>query len=278
MGLRIATNVASESVQRNLKEVSDKSTLELERLSSGKRITKAADDAAGLAIATNLKAQTGGLRQASRNASDGISLVQTAEGGLNEVSNILIRLREISVQSASDTLGDSERGFIDKEYQQLVSEVDRISSSTTFNGVNLLNGESELGTMDFQVGAFGGDANVISYDSDASNSSSSNIGIDGSSVVDKDDAINSIEEIDQAIQQISGQRATLGSVQSRLESSIKNIDVQVLNQESARSVIEDVDIAYSSSKLASANVVKQAGISTLAQANNIPNSAIRLLG
>jgi flagellin len=278
MGLRITTNLASESVQRNLKEVSDKSTLELERLSSGKRITKAADDAAGLAIATNLKAQTGGLRQASRNASDGISLVQTAEGGLNEVSNILIRLREISVQSASDTLGDSERGFLDKEYQQLVSEVDRISSSTTFNGVNLLNGESELGTMDFQVGAFGGDANVISYDSDASNSSSSNIGIDGSSVVDKDDAINSIEEIDQAIQQISGQRATLGSVQSRLESSIKNIDVQVLNQESARSVIEDVDIAYSSSKLASANVVKQAGISTLAQANNIPNSAIRLLG
>ena len=119
MGLRISTNIASQSVQKNLKEVSTKGDSELEKLSSGKRITKSADDAAGLAIATNLEAQTKGLRQATRNANDGISLVQTAEGGMNEVSNILVRLRELTVQAASDTVGDSERGFLNKEYQNL---------------------------------------------------------------------------------------------------------------------------------------------------------------
>ena len=277
MGLRISTNVASQTVQKNLKQVSNNATSSLEKLSSGKRITKAADDAAGLAIATNLEAQTKGLRQATRNANDGISLIQTAEGGLNEVSNILTRMRELTVQAASDTVGENERGFLDKEYQQLVTEIDRISESTTFNGTNLLNGEGG-GTLDFQVGAFAGDQNKISFDSSEANATASNIGVSGTGVADKSDALDSIENIDEAITSISGQRANLGAVQSRLNSTVANLEIQTINQDNARSVIQDVDVASESAKLASDNVVKQAGISTLAQANQLTNNALRLVG
>jgi flagellin len=277
MGLRIATNIASQTVQKNLKEVSAAGNSELERLSSGKRITKAADDAAGLAISTNLEAQTKGLRQATRNANDGISLVQTAEGGLNETTNILVRLRELTIQSASDTVGDQERGFLDKEYQQLTKEVDRISESTTFNGTNLLNGKGK-GTMDFQVGAFAGEQNKITFESGESDSSASNIGISGTGIAEKGDALDAISNVDKAIEQVSGQRANLGSIQSRLQSTVKNLETQTINQDSARSVIQDVDVADSSARLASNQVVKNAAVSTLAQANQIPNSALRLIG
>ncbi|MDO9181777.1 MAG: flagellin [Bacteriovorax sp.] len=276
MGLRIATNIASQSVQKNLKEVSNAGNAQLEKLSSGKRITKASDDAAGLAIATNLEAQTKGLRQATRNANDGISLVQTAEGGLNETSNILVRLRELTVQAASDTVGEKERGFLDKEYQQLTKEVDRISDSTTFNGSQLLNGKGK-GTMDFQVGAFAGEQNKISFDSNETNSSSSSIGIDGTGIVSKDDALTAISSVDKAIETVSGQRANLGSIQSRLGSTVKNLETQTINQDSARSVIQDVDVAEASAARASNSVVKNAAVSTLAQANQIPNSALRLI-
>lgn len=277
MGLRIATNIASQTVQKNLKEVSNAGNSQLEKLSSGKRITKASDDAAGLAIATNLEAQTKGLRQASRNANDGVSLVQTAEGGLNETSNILIRLRELTVQAASDTVGDTERGFLNKEYQQLNKEVDRISESTTFNGTQLLNGKGK-GKMDFQVGAFSGEQNKISFDSSETNASSDSIGIGSTNIANKEDALGSIGNIDKAIEKVSGQRADLGSIQSRLQSTIKNLEVQTINQDSARSVIQDVDVADASAALASNNVVKNAAVSTLAQANQIPNSALRLIG
>ena len=277
MGLRISTNVASQQVQKNLREVSTKSDDSLAKLSSGKRITKAADDAAGLAIATNLEAQTKGLRQATRNANDGISLVQTAEGGLNEVSNILVRMRELTIQASSDTVGENERGFLDKEYQQLVTEIDRISNATTFNGAQLLNGEGS-GTLDFQVGAFAGEQNRISFDSSETNASASAIGVSGSGISDKGSALDSIEVIDEAINTVSGQRATLGSVQSRLGSTVSNLEVQTINQDSARSVIQDVDVAAESAKLAATQVVKQAGISTLSQANALPNTALRLIG
>ena len=278
MGLRIATNIASESVQKNLRQVSTEGQDSLEKLSSGKRINKASDDAAGLAIATNLSAQTRGLRQATRNANDGISLVQTAEGGINEVSNILIRLRELSVQAASDTVGDKERGFLDKEYQQLTQEVDRIAQATVFNGSSLLNGESETGTLDFQVGAFAGEQNVIKFDANETNITSDSIGIAGSGVVGKETAKDSIEVIDNAINQVSGQRANLGAIQSRLQSTVSNLEIQTINQDAARSTIEDADVAAETAKMASNNVIKSAGISTLAQANAIPNSALRLIG
>jgi len=277
MGLRIATNIASQSVQKNLKQVSSEGNAELERLSSGKRITKAADDAAGLAISTNLEAQTKGLRQATRNANDGISLVQTAEGGLNETSNILVRLRELTIQAASDTVGDTERGFLNREYQELSKEVDRISESTTFNGSQLLNGKGK-GTMDFQVGAFAGEQNKITFDSGETDSSTSSIGISGSGVAGKEDALGAISIVDAAISKVSGQRANLGSIQSRLASTVKNLEVQTINQDNARSVIQDVDVADSSAKLASNTVVKNAAVSTLAQANQLPMSALRLIG
>lgn len=277
MGLRIATNIASQSVQKNLKEVSNAGNAELEKLSSGKRITKASDDAAGLAIATNLEAQTKGLRQATRNANDGISLVQTAEGGLSETSNILVRLRELTIQAASDTVGETERGFLNKEFSQLTKEVDRISESTTFNGSQLLNGKGK-GTMDFQVGAFAGEQNKIQFDSSETDASASSIGISGMSIADKGDALDAIEGIDAAIEKVSGQRADLGSIQSRLGSTVKNLETQTINQDSARSVIQDVDVAEASASLASNNVVKNAAVSTLAQANSIPMSAMRLIG
>jgi flagellin len=277
MGLRIATNIASQSVQKNLKEVSNAGNAQLEKLSSGKRITKASDDAAGLAIATNLEAQTKGLRQATRNANDGISLVQTAEGGLNETSNILVRLRELTVQAASDTVGEQERGFLDKEYQQLTKEVDRISESTTFNGSQLLNGKGK-GTMDFQVGAFAGEQNKITFDASSTDSSASSIGISGTGIAEKGDALDAISNVDEAIAKVSGQRADLGSIQSRLGSTVKNLETQTINQDSARSVIQDVDVAEASASLASNNVVKNAAVSTLAQANQIPMSALRLIG
>jgi flagellin len=276
MGLRIATNIASQSVQKNLKEVSNAGNAQLEKLSSGKRITKASDDAAGLAIATNLEAQTKGLRQATRNANDGISLIQTAEGGLNETSNILVRLRELTVQAASDTVGEQERGFLDKEYQQLSKEVDRISDSTTFNGSQLLNGKGK-GTMDFQVGAFAGEQNIITFDSSETDSSTSSIGIKGTGIGNKDEALSAISSVDDAISKVSGQRANLGSIQSRLGSTVKNLETQTINQDGARSVIQDVDVAEASAALASNNVVKNAAVSTLAQANQIPNSALRLI-
>lgn len=277
MGLRIATNIASQSVQKNLKEVSAEGTATLEKLSSGKRIIHASDDAAGLAISTNLEAQTKGLRQATRNANDGISLVQTAEGGLNETSNILVRLRELTIQAASDTVGEMERGFLDKEFQELTKEVDRISESTVFNGTQLLNGAGK-GEMDFQVGAFAGEQNRITFDSGESDSSASSIGISGTSIAEKGSALDSIATIDKAIEKVSGQRANLGSIQSRLQSTVKNLETQTINQDAARSVIQDVDVAEASADLASNTVVKNAAVSTLAQSNQIPMTALRLIG
>jgi flagellin len=275
--MKINTNISSLTAQESASNTNKAITSSLEKLSSGKRITKASDDAAGLAIATNLEAQTKGLRQASRNANDGVSLVQTAEGGLNETSNILIRLRELTIQAASDTVGDQERGFLDKEYQQLSKEIDRISESTVFNGTQLLNGKGK-GAMDFQVGAFAGEQNRITFDSGESDSSASSIGVAGTSISEKDGALDAISNIDKAIEKVSGQRANLGSIQSRLQSTVKNLEVQTINQDSARSVIQDVDVAEATANLASNQVVKNAAVSTLAQANGIPNSALRLIG
>ncbi len=278
MGLRILTNISSQEVQKNVRKTSSRLESNLARLSSGKRITKSADDAAGLAIATNLDAQTRGLRQATRNANDGISLVQTAEGGLNEVSNILIRLRELSVQAASDTVGDQERELLDNEYQELIAEVDRIAESTTFNGTTLLNGDSGRGTLDFHVGAFGGEQNKIQFDADASDATASAVGIDGLTIESKDDANDAIENVDEGITHVSSLRAKLGAIQSRLQSTVSNLEIQTLNQDAARSTIEDADVARSTSELTSANILRSAGIATLAQANSLPNGALRLLG
>jgi flagellin len=276
MGLRINTNIASQEVQRNLKVSSASQEAEFSKLSSGKRITKSADDAAGLAISKKLEAETKGLRMASRNANDAISLVQVAEGGLNETSNILTRLRELSIQAGSDTIGEDERGYLSQEYEQLVQEADRISKTTSFNGRPLLKGEGD--TLSFQVGAHAGKDNLIEFDAASSDASAESLGISGTNVRDKQGALENLERIDGAIGKVSAFRANFGAVQARLTSTINNLDTSTVYQEAARSRIEDVDVAESTAKLASAQLKNAAGSATLAQANALGNAALRLIG
>lgn len=276
MGLRINTNIASQEVQKNLRASNAQQESEFAKLSSGKRITKSADDAAGLAIAKKLEAETRGLRMASRNANDAISLVQVAEGGLNETSNILTRLRELSVQAGSDTVGEAERGYLSLEYEQLVQEADRISKTTSFNGRPLLKGEGSV--LQFQVGANGNEDNRIEFDAGITDASAESLGIGGSNIRDKADAIGNLSVIDTAIEKVSGFRATFGSIQSRLQTSVNNLDVAVVNQEAARSRIEDVDVADSTAKVASSQIKNAAGVATLAQANQLGSGALRLIG
>lgn len=277
MGMRISTNVASLNAQKNLAFTQRGLNKSLARMSSGFRINEAADDAAGLAISENLKGQIRGLRQASRNANDGISLVQVAEGGLNEVSSMLIRLRELAVQSASDTVGDTERKFLDVEYQQLKSEVQRISEVTSFNGRDLLNGTG--GVLDIQVGV-NNDAfkDRISFDSSAANASLQALGINSESVALKQGAQTSIEAVDKAIVQVNAIRANFGAMQNRLQSTTANLAVSDENLSAANSRIRDADIAAESSELMRNNILTQAGVSVLAQANNTSQMALKLLG
>lgn len=276
MGLRINTNIASQEVQRNLKVSNAQQEAEFAKLSSGKRITKSADDAAGLAIAKKLEAETRGLRVASRNANDAISMVQVAEGGLNESTNILTRLRELSIQAGSDTVGDNERGYLSLEYEQLVQEADRISKTTAFNGRSLLQGQGDV--LKFQVGAYAGEENQIELDAGQTDAGAESLGIGGTNIRDKASAIDNLQRIDNAINKVSAFRANFGSIQSRLQSSINNLESAVVNQESARSRIEDVDMAESTAKLASAQIKNAAGTATLSQANGLGNGALRLIG
>jgi len=276
MGLRINTNIASQEVKRNLKVSTAQQEAEFSKMSSGKRITKSADDAAGLAIANKLNAETKGLRMATRNANDAISLVQTAEGGLNETSSILTRLRELSIQAASDTVGEAERGYLSLEYEQLVQEADRISKTTQFNGKPLLKGEGD--TLSFQVGAYGDENNQIEFDAASTDASSESLGLSGSNIRGRQDALDNLERIDNAIVKVSAFRANFGSLQSRLSSTVNNLDVAVVNQEAARSRIEDVDVAESTAKLASSSIRSAAGTATLAQANALGQGAMRLIG
>jgi flagellin len=276
MGLRINTNMASLNAQRTMwgtKLGLDKS---MERLSSGYRINRAGDDAAGLAISENLRAQIRGLKQASRNAQDGISLVQVAEGGLNEVSSLLIRLRELSVQAASDTIGPVERQFLNVEYDQLVSEMDRIADGTEFNGTQLLSGVGSI--LDFQVGTRNNpEIDRISFDASRADANSAALGINLTTVADKASAQNALSAIDQAIVSVSAMRADFGAIQNRLQSTISNIMVSVENMSSANSRIRDVDVAEETSEMTKNNILLQAGTAVLAQANQSANTALTLL-
>lgn len=276
MGLRISTNVASLNAQKNLAFTQRASERSLARMSSGMRINQAADDAAGLAISEQLKGQIRGLRQAARNANDGISLVQVAEGGLNEVSNMLIRLRELGVQAASDTIGDTERKFVDVEYQQLKSEIQRISEVTTFNGRDLLNGTG--GVLDIQVGTHN-DAfkDRLSFNASAANSSLESLGIIAEGTSTKETAQVSIDAIDKAIVSVNAIRANFGAMQNRLQSTTANLAVSDENLSAANSRIRDADIAAESSELTRNNILMQAGVSVLSQANAASQVALKLL-
>ncbi len=276
MGLRINTNTASLNAQRNLHSTKLSMDKSLEKLSSGLRINRAGDDAAGLAISENLKAQIRGLKQASRNAQDGVSLIQVAEGGLNEISSILIRLRELSVQAASDTIGPVERQFLNVEYDQLVSEIDRIADSTEFNGTQLLSGTGSI--LDFQVGTRN-DPNIdrLSFDSSKADANSAALGVNLTSVADKASAQNTLAAIDSAIVSVSAMRADFGAIQNRLQSTISNLMVSIENMSAANSRIRDVDVAEETAELTKSNILQQAGISVLSQANQSSQSALALL-
>jgi flagellin len=276
MGLRINTNVASLNAQRNLGKTRGELQKTLEQLSSGQRINRAGDDAAGLAISENLKAQIRGLGQAERNAQDGVSLVQIAEGGLSEVSNILIRLRELSVQAASDTIGQTERKFLNVEFEQLVSEVDRIANSTEFNRVPLLNGTGAV--FDIQIGTRN-DAlsDRLTFDASSADVNVAALGINLASVADKISAQNSLSSIDQAIISVSGIRADFGALQNRLQSTINNIQISVENMSAANSRVRDADIAKTTADLTKNNILMQAGTSVLAQANQSSTTALQLI-
>ena len=276
MTQRIASNITSEIVQKNLRDISKEEGTQLNQISSGKRITKASDDSAGLAVATNLRAQVNSLRQATRNANEGISLIQTAEGGLSEISNILIRLRELSIQSSTDTVGDEEREMIDREYQELTQEVDRIAYSTIYNRMNLLSDEN-AGVVNIHVGPFADEENIILIDTDITDATTGALGISGSAVYDKDEALDSLSYLDDAISELSNQRAHLGALQGRLQHAVTNLEGQVVNQEYSRSMIEDVDIAHATAKLTLTNIKKAAANSALVQANNLPASTLSLV-
>jgi flagellin len=277
MGMRITTNVSSINAQRSMIGSQKEMAKSFAQLASGSRITKAADDAAGLAISENLKSQIRSFSQASRNANDGISLVQVAEGGLSETSNILTRLRELGIQAASDTIGEKERGFLDKEVQQLKSELERISQTTRFGDTDLLNGSGK--EFEIQVGINNDDfKDRIKFDSSAINSTASELGVDGLDYTTKDGAKEALELVDKAQVRVNGFRANLGAIQNRFNSTVENLGVQYENLSAANSRIRDADIASSTSEAARNSVLMNASTSVLTQANQIPSLALKMIG
>lgn len=276
MGLRINTNTSSLNAQRNLGQTRLAQQKVLEQLSSGQRINRAGDDAAGLAISENLKAQIRGLGQAERNAQDGISLVQIAEGALAEVSNIMIRLRELAVQAASDTIGPTERKFLNVEFEQLMSEVDRIANSTEFNRVPLLNGTGSV--FDIQIGTRNDPlSDRLTFDASSADVNVAALGLNLASVSDKISAQNSLAAIDQAIQNVSSIRADFGALQNRLQSTVNNIQVSTENLSAANSRVRDADVASATAEMTRTNILMQAGTSVLAQANQSTTHALGLI-
>lgn len=278
MGLRIATNVSSLTAQRHLRETRRLLDVSLERLSSGYRINRAGDDAAGLAISEKLRAKVRGLVQAQRNANDGISLIQVSEGGLSEIQNILVRLRELGVQSASDTIGPRERRYLDEEVQSLKEEIDRIANSTEFNGTYLLDGTGS--SLDIQVNTGGLNllgTDRISFDTFKADSNLDRLGLEEVSVDSKINAQKGLEIIDNALDNVSSVRGQLGALENRLTSTIKNLSISIENLSAAQSRIKDVDIADETTQLTKQNILMQAGTSILAQANSVPKLALQLL-
>lgn len=277
MGFRINTNVASLAAQRSLGVTTRETESNLAKLSSGSRINKASDDAAGLAISEKMKANIRSMKQADRNANDGISMVQTAEGGLNEVSSILTRMRELAIQTASDTVGDVERNMTNMEYQNLKQELDRISQVTEFNGQKLLDGNGKK--YDFQIGVNNNEfQDRISYDSNFVNARVDQLGVSELDVGTKEASQASLSAVDSAIERVSGYRSFLGAIQNRLTSTSNNLQVNVENLSQANSRIRDVDYAEASAQQAKNSILNAAGTSVLAQANANGQAALKLIG
>jgi flagellin len=291
VGLRIKTNVASINAQRNMEKVTGNITENMAQLASGQRINKASDDAAGLAISESIRGRTRSLAQAKRNANDGISLVQIAEGSMNEVTNIMIRLRELATQSASDTIGNLERSFANKEYVQLVDEIQRIANTTEFNGLPLLKGQDAVGDSEMftiHIGAGDGtrentDTFMINVEDlkinieDLSLGRESEIGPVDEGDFDRSTAAEKLGILDSAMKTIASSRAFLGAQQSRLNSAVNNIGIEIENLKAANSRIRDVDFAEATATFTQNKILQASGAAVLTQANQAPEIALSLL-
>ena len=276
MGLRIMTNTSSINGQRQLSVTKLDLDKTLERLASGSRINHAGDDAAGFAISENLRAHIRGIRQARRNAQDAVSMIQVSEGGLNEISNMLIRLRELAIQAASDTIGDIERQFTDREFQSLKQEIDRIANVTEFNSTPLLNGKA--GIYEIQVGIHNNPIlDRVIYDGAKSDASLDSLQLGGESVATKEGAQLTLGVIDEALYRVNSIRSDLGALQNRLQSNIMSQAISDENLSAANSRIRDADMAEEVSQMTKDNILMQSGISVLGQANNMATSALKLL-
>lgn len=275
MGLRIATNMASIASQKAMGAQTKRQESASQRLATGSRIVRASDDAAGLAISEKMRADLRGTAQARNNAFNAISAVQVGEGALGETTNLLTRLRELSVQAASDTVGDKERGYLQQEASSVLEEIDRISQSTAFGDKKLLDGSSN--ELEFHVGSGSGKENIISFKSN-NDASTSGLGVSGADITSKDGARDLLSSVDNAIENVSKMRAGYGAMQSRLESTVNGLDNKNENLSAARSRITDADVAKESSELASANMLQSAALSVLSQANQQPMVAMKLIG
>lgn len=272
MGLRVNTNISSINAQRNLTGTTDRLEKSLQRLSSGLRISRAADDAAGLAISESFRAEVRSLQQAQRNANDAISLLQVAEGALNETSSLLIRMRELAIQSANGTLGASERATVDQEFQGLLQEIDRLAAVTEFNGTTIL---VSAPNITFQIGTGNtADDRITVSGVDATAGA---IGLSGASVDTVTGALSVLGVLDSAIGSVASLRSSFGTTQNRIESTIRSIAIAVENTSAADSRIRDVDFAAETAELTRNQVLQQAGISVLAQANVSTQAALSLL-
>ena len=269
----INTNIASLNAQRNLSKSQATLNTSLQRLSSGLRINSAKDDAAGLAISERFTAQIRGLNQAIRNSNDGISLAQTAEGALGEVTNNLQRVRELAVQSVNATNSASDRGAMQQEVSQLISEIDRVAGQTNFNGVKLLDGT--FTAQAFQVGANVGETITVSSIADAT---AEGLGIDGGTVATVNGANSLIDAVDDALNTVNSSRATLGAIQNRFESVVTSLQTSSESLSAARSRIQDTDFASETANLTKSQILQQAGMAMMAQANSLPQSVLSLLG
>jgi flagellin len=276
MAISVVTNVASLRAQRNLNKTANAMTGHIEKLSSGLRINKAGDDAAGSAISSQLTAQEQGLKQASRNANDGVSLIQTAEGALNEMTGMVQRMRELAVQASNEgTMDTTERGYLDQEFQLLESELNRVVNVTEYNGQKLVDGSVSTG-VSFQVGMNNTANDRISVS--IANSGSTNLGLNDEVLTSSTGAQKAIAALDTALQTINTSRGTLGATQNRLEATMSNLSIMHENTASANSRIKDVDVAEESAAFTRSQILSQAGTSMLAQANSLPQSALSLIG
>ena len=269
--MRINNNLMAINAHRQLKINVFEQQKTLEKLSSGFRINRAGDDAAGLAISEKMRGQIRGLNQASRNAQDGISLIQTTEGAMNETHAILQRMRELAVQSANDTYVATDRANLQAEVSQLIQEIDRIATTTEFNTKKVLNGT--FTDQVFHIGANAGQSITVSIGSIAS----TDLAIDGVNISDQTGANNAINSIDAALNTVSTARANLGAIQNRLEHTIKNLDVAAENLQASESRIRDVDMAKEMVEFTKANILNQAATAMLAQANQTPQTVLQLL-